>query len=66
MFKWLKRTYTPAELVHIRKLDMDSVESGQDTMSGVCRMYERMNDPKVALIELRKELGRGVYSEKHS
>lgn len=63
MFKWLKRTYTPAELVHIRKLD---VESGQDTMSGVCRMYERMNDPKVALIELRKELGRGVYSEKHS
>lgn len=66
MFKWLKRTYTPAELVHIRKLDMDSVESGQVHMRGVCRMYERMNDPKVALIELRKELGRGVYSEKHS
>lgn len=66
MFKWLKRKYTPAEIVSIRKLDMDSVESGQDHMRGVCRMFERMNDPKVALVELRKELGRGDYNEKHS
>lgn len=66
MFKWLKRTYTPAELVHIRKLNMDTVENGQDHMRGVCRMYERMNDPKVALVELRKELGRGDCNEKHS
>lgn len=66
MFKWLKRRYTPAEIVYIRKLDMDNVESGQEHMRGVCRMYERMNDPKVALVELRKELGRGDYNEKHS